>query len=451
MLYKKLTSKLVVALLCCIATPVWAAQNPITLEANYLQYNDETGDLSASGNVKLNQETTQIYTQQLTGNVKTGDMLANGQVTWTEAKSTLTGEKLDYNYKTKAGKMGTAKGNMDGVLITAESTLLQPKEAVTYHATVTKCPAQIPDYKMTAEKIIVYPGEKLIAYNVSFWIKNTKLFTLHKYVKKLDEQESDNLPIPSIGYRTAEGFFIKQHLEYPLNSKLSAMADINYYHKRGFEPQLGLINRSNHSTVTLIAGSEVNLDSEWYDRRPELVYSHNDFSMGKLPVKINYKFYAGRIIEDTTNTDLWRSGGAIYVSRNPLKLTDNTTLHLGGGYEYTWYEDHEERTIWRGNVGIKTALNERVNMGVGFNHEHSNGSTPFKYDAVDIKNELLTDLSWKIDRLWQVGVSTSYDLDNSRLADVDYTITRNLHCFETAVTYREKRDEWKFRVGVVNW
>lgn len=43
MSYKKWTGKLVVALLCFAASSmVRASPAPITLEANYLQYNDET-------------------------------------------------------------------------------------------------------------------------------------------------------------------------------------------------------------------------------------------------------------------------------------------------------------------------------------------------------------------------------------------------------------------------
>lgn len=450
MSYKKWTSKLVVALLCYIATPAWAAQAPITLEANYLQYNEETGELSASGNVKLNQDMTQIYTQELAGNIQTGEMLANGQVIWTEEANTLTGEELNYNYKTKTGQMGASKGNMDGILVDAQTIALMPEKSIVTHASVTKCPAKIPDYKMTADKVEVYPGDKLVAYNASFWIKNTKLFTIPKYTKSLIENDNASA-MPRVGYDSKDGLFIKQYFEYPLKDKLAVMTELAYYDRRGFEPQFGVINRSEHTKVSLITGAQSNEDDEWVDRRPELVYTHEAFPIGKLPLNMKYSLYTGRMVEEDTNTDLWRSGGSLYINHNPIQLSDNTTLHLGGGYEYTWYENYDKRTIWRGNIGIKTAVNDRINVGVGFNHAQTNGSSPFIFDDEDIKNELTSDFSWQLDHLWQVKVSTSYDLDKSELTDIDYTLNRNLHCFEAAVTYREKRDEWKFKVGLINW
>lgn len=451
MSYKQWTSKLIVAMLCLVTTPVWAAQAPIILEANFLQYNDETGEIMADGQVKMNHELTRIYSEHITGNINTGDMLANGQITWTEENSTLTGDQLKYNYKTKNGQMGRSKGNMDGVLLDAQETAMFPDKAFISQGSITKCPAKIPDYKMTADKIEVYPGDKLIAHNVSFWIKNFKIFSLPKFTKSLKEKDNEVSLIPRVGYDSHDGLSISQHFEYPVSGELSVMTELAYYTQRGFEPQFGLIRRGEHSTISLINGTDYNDDREWYDRRPELLYTHEELPIGKLPFNLQYKLYTGRIVEEDTNTDLWRSGGEVYVSHTPIKLTDYTTLYLGGGYEYTVYENNENRVIWRGNVGIKTAVNERINIGLGYNHASPNGSTPFIYDDIDIDNELTSEFSWQLDRLWQVGVNTSYDLDNSEMADVDYIIKRNLHCFETSIIYREKRDEWKFRLGLINW
>lgn len=451
MSYTKWTGKLVVALLCFAAAPAWAAQAPITLEANYLQYNDETGDVSASGNVKLNQEITQIFTQQLTGNVQTGDILANGQVTWIEEKNTLTGEQLNYNYKTKYGKMGPGKANMDGKLLTGQTTEMFPDKTIIGQGSITKCPAQTPDYKMTADKIEVYPGDKLIAYNVAFWIKNHKLFSMAKYTKSLKEEDKENSLLPKVGYESHEGIYIREYLEYPLQDKLFAMGEISYYTQRGLEYQYGLLHRGDHATTSLLVGAQANDDDEWFERRPELRYSHSAFQIGRLPYYLSYNLYSGRIIEDETHNDLWRSGGRININHTPIKLTDNTNLYLGGGYEYNWYENRQNRSIWRGHIKIKTKLNDRMDMGLGYYHSNPNGQTPFDFDDIDINDEFTSDFSWKIDRLWKFRVSTSYDLNNSEMHDVDYTITRNLHCFETAITYREKRDEWRIKIGLIDW
>lgn len=449
MSYKKWTCKLIVALLCCVAAPVWAAQAPITLEAHYLQYNDETGEVSASGDVKLNQEATWIYTQQLTGNVQTGDMLANGQVTWTEEQNTLTGEELIYNYKTKEGRMGTSRGNMDGQLITAESTVLHPQSAENYNVTVTKCPAKVPDYKMTAEKVVIYPGEKLIAYNVGFWLKNTKIYSMGKYVKRLDEKERESA-LPKIGYRSDDGFFIIQHLAYPMNDKLTAVADVGYYTKQNIKGQLGLVQQNKHATLSVMSGSTQNSDGDWYRREPEIAFTRNSMPIGATKLKYGYQLQASRVAEDARPT-MWQEKATLWVYHDPIKLAEKTTLSLGTSYQRNWYGKEDPRDVLGFSTFINHQLSNRISLGAGYNYTHENQKSPFTYDDVDVNRELVTQFGWQVDRLWHIGVRTSYDLDQSSFYDVDYTIKRNLHCFETEITYREKRDEWKFRLSTVKW
>ncbi|MEM5766990.1 MAG: LPS-assembly protein LptD, partial [Bacillota bacterium] len=83
------------------------------------------------------------------------------------------------------------------------------------------------------------------------------------------------------------------------------------------------------------------------------------------------------------------------------------------------------------------------------------GSTPFIYDAIDVKDELIYGFTYKLDRLWKVGVRTSYNLNTDEVHNLDYVLTRNLHCFEATIIYRQKRDEnrdeWKVRIGLINW
>lgn len=449
MSYKKWMSGFIVALLFYVAAPVWAAQAPVTLEANYLHYNDATGEVSASGDVKLNQEATQIYTQELTGNVQTGDMLAHGQVTWTEEKNTLTGEQLVYNYKTKEGKMGTARGNMDGQLITAESTVLHPQSAENYNVTLTKCPAKVPDYKMTAEKVVIYPGEKLIAYNVAFWLKNTKIYSMGKFVKKLDETENESA-MPKFGYRSDDGFFIKQHLAYPLSDKLSAVADVGYYTKQNIKGQLGLVQENKHSTLSAMIGNTQNSDGDWYRREPEIIFTRHSMPIGSTKLNYGYQLQASRITEAARPTTR-QEQATLWVYHNPIKLAERTTLNLGTSYQRNWYDKEDRRDVYGFSTSIDHQLNNRISLGVGYIYTHENQESPFTYDEVDVNRELVTQFNWQVDRLWYVGVRTSYDLEHSSFYDVDYTIRRNLHCFETEITYREKRDEWKFRLSTIQW
>jgi LPS-assembly protein len=430
--------------------PAWAAPAaPITLEADNLYYNDQSGEFQAQGSVKIHQENKQITADNMNGNAIQGSVKAEGHIRWQDDVQSLQGEKLEYNYKTQLGNIGKTKGNIDGILVSGDQAVLQPKSSVLYNAAITKCPAQIPDYKLTASKIDIYPGEKIVANHASLWIKNTKLLTVPKVVQKLGEESSSAFPV--IGYNSSDGAFVKQELELPLKNGVSLTGELAYYTKRKFTTQLGLDFDKGDLDVNIAQGKRRNADGEWYKQEPELTIRQKAKEIKGTDLLYSYKLQAGRISEEVTDVAMDRRGAVLSLERKPITLGNNTTLRLGTSYEYNWYESHEDRNILRGTIGLEKKLSETVAVGLGYTHVHETGSTPFIYDKVDVYNELTSKATWNVDHLWQVGVSTSYDIDNSRFADVDYTIKRNLHCFEASVTYREKRDEWNFKMGVLNW
>jgi lipopolysaccharide assembly outer membrane protein LptD (OstA) len=449
--YKKLTKNLIIALICFATTPAWAASPPpITLEAGSLYYNDATGEFNATGNAKIQQGTTVIESNAITGNISSGDVVADGSVTWLEADNKLTGEKLNYNYKTKNGQMGTTKGKISGLIVSAESTTLMPESSVIYNSSVTKCPAQIPDYKMTADKVVIYPGDKIIAYNASFWIKSVKLFTIPKYTKKIEESEGGSA-FPRVGYDSDDGLYIKQHLEYPIKNRLSGVADVGYYTEQGTKYQIGLVQENPSSEISIMSGSIQNSDGEWYERRPEISYFRNYKPVSGAPLLWAYQLKAADI-KDIGAADFQRQETAtLYLNHQPLRLSADSNLYLWSSFAQHWYETEDPRSVFKIGTRIDKTLNPNLNMYVGYNYTHETASSPFVYDDVDAAREVVSGVKWQVDRLWNIGVATSYDLDQEQLTDIDYIVKRNLHCFEAQVTYREKRDEWKFHVNAIHW
>jgi lipopolysaccharide assembly outer membrane protein LptD (OstA) len=449
--YKKLTKNLIIALICFATTPAWAASPPpITLEAGSLYYNDATGEFNATGNAKIQQGTTVIESNAITGNISSGDVVADGSVTWLEADNKLTGEKLNYNYKTKNGQMGTTKGKISGLIVSAESTTLMPESSVIYNSSVTKCPAQIPDYKMTADKVVIYPGDKIIAYNASFWIKNIKLYTIPKYSKKLNT-EAQTSSMPRVGYDSDDGLYITQHLEYPIKDRLSGTADVGYYSERGTKYQIGLVQENPSSTISIMSGSTQNSDGEWYERQPEISYFRHYKSVPGAPLLWAYQLKAADI-KDIEAADFQRQETAtLYLKHKPLRLSADSNLYLWSSFTQNWYETEDPRSVFNIGTKIDKTLNPNLNMYVGYNYSHESAPSPFFYDDVDAKREVVYGANWQVDRLWTLGIATSYDLDQDRFADVDYIVKRNLHCFEAEIMYREKRDEWKFHVNALHW
>ena len=77
--------------------PAGADQGPITLTADHIEYDTQTGDVVADGHVVATRGSTTITADHLTGNLNTGDVQATGHVVLTQPGRSATGENLRYN------------------------------------------------------------------------------------------------------------------------------------------------------------------------------------------------------------------------------------------------------------------------------------------------------------------------------------------------------------------
>ena len=71
--------------------------------------------------------------------------------------------------------------------------------------------------------------------------------------------------------------------------------------------------------------------------------------------------------------------------------------------------------------------------------------------AEEIAKELSTGISYSFDEKNIIVFSQSYDLENNKLVDIDYTWYRDLHCWKASLTYRSKRSELKFKINMKDW
>ena len=68
-----------------------------------------------------------------------------------------------------------------------------------------------------------------------------------------------------------------------------------------------------------------------------------------------------------------------------------------------------------------------------------------------MNRELDVGFSYKMDAKDTFQYNQSYDLNNNRLFDQDYTWIRDFHCWTGTFTYRAKRNQWKWDFALKRW
>lgn len=430
------------------AQPATASQVPITIEAEELTFSEETGDILAKGQVVITNEGQRVEAEQINGNTKRNEIWIHDQAHFSQPDAVLSGSRTVYNYKLKTGSMEAIKGKIGHKFVAGDKISLQPDQYVVSQGSATHCPAEVPDYHISADKIEIWPGDQMVAYNAKFWIGNTVIFSMPKYRQSLKPGE-DSMAFPRIGYDNDDGLSIKQHIEYPFDDKLSAYANLDYYSQADFKPSAGFIQREKNFSLDLTYGHFRDSDSNWIKKEPEFKFSYYPNQLGSWPVHYTFTAIYGKWSDDDKSS--WHQDYSLYFSHEPIKLSSSSNLYLGAGLQHVRESyDHSTTTNFKYDATIDKQWSERFSTWAGY-HYNQNNPKLFEYDTDEINRELVAGFAYKIDRMNTISIEQSYDMDEDRLADVDYVWYRNLHCWEAKVTYRAKRDQIKLDISTIKF
>jgi LPS-assembly protein len=423
---------------------------PIVVEADELYFSDSTGDLYARGNVQIKQNEDKVEANILKGNTQKNEVWTDGEAVISRPGMELTTTGMRYNLNDHSGSMQSSKGTIEKLHITSKAITTSPVHTTMNEGTVTGCPAEVPDYHISAERVEIWPGDKMIAYNAKFWIKNTVIFSLPKYQSSLQEGEEGGFAFPKPTYSSDNGIGISQHIEYPFSPRLAAFADLDYYSKVDFKPMYGLISRNSNFTAKLAYGNEENDDNEWIKKEPELSVKLNSQRLGSSSLTLNASAGWGQWNEgDVRGT---HSGFSMYLSNDPIKLGSKVTLKVGTGFDRNFYGYNDStNSVFHFDSRLDIKANSRLNTWLGYSYSSDIGTTPYEFDRIDVSKEGKVGFMYQVDRLNGFGVKLRYDLEHGSTEDIDYTWRRNLHCFEADITYRAKRDEIRVKVDAVKW
>lgn len=412
---------------------------PIVVEGDELYFNDSNGDLFAKGNVVVTQDKAKVMGNLLRGNAKQNEIWIDDNASFTEPGTQLTGIATRYNYGTRTGTMQEASGKVNREFVKGHQIEFQPDEIIIHDGTETGCPAKVPDYHMSADKIEIWPGDKLIAYNAKFWIKDKVIFSMPKYQASL--RKGADSYMPRLAYSNADGASITEHLEYPIGDHVSAWADVAYYSIRGWQPSFGVTDQEKNYTLGVVEGHFRDADGNWVKKEPEfnLGFGHQ---VGSLPVDYTFNASYGKWIDDTNHITSWRQDYVLGLARRPIKLNATTSLSFGASAEHlSWaYNSMAYNTFTYWGL-ISKAWSPKFSTWAEYVYTQNFVISPMAYNSNPVGRALYTGIAYQIDRMNTVQFIQEYDLALNKPYDQDYYWIRDIHCWTATLEYRAKRKQ----------
>ncbi|HTX55981.1 MAG TPA: hypothetical protein VMD47_02665 [Candidatus Acidoferrales bacterium] len=101
---------------------------------------------------------------------------------------------------------------------------------------VTTCEHQRGGYHMTGKKMDVYPGDKIVIYDVILWLGAAAVFWLPKVIiplRTIDNPNERPKYFPDVGYDVYEGYWIKTRISFGKDRYFYGYYEVNYFTKVG--------------------------------------------------------------------------------------------------------------------------------------------------------------------------------------------------------------------------
>lgn len=470
-------------------------EEPVRLEggtaritAQNLQFDTVNRVVNAQGQVQVEREVTvKRYATMHSGR-------KNSQQSETVTE-TLKGENFEYHFETQEGSLGATEIRLANFNITAESLLINGQKYTAHNVVVR--PGGLseeeiktygtPPFNLRLREFTVDTGRSGSAAALAsgsdddemrdrdtpvraygrggaLYFKNTRILPVPSALlgRAFSRREQSAFQLtPRISYNSADGLLATARIFYPLSrqdpTKRNLAADIGASTKVGFRGGLEVNSRSKLGDLSLRARISDVVVSQLtnrieLDRLPEVRYAPPAMRLLNLPggrqAGLRLDFTAGDYRERFGDGSIrMKSSRLHYQALLTTRLARKDGPYLDLFTRTARYSDHYENQQTTGfEIGYTGRIIDRVSGQFSYSASHVSGSTPFRFDRVEIKNELRATFDVMLTPRYIMPFDFRYDIDKGRLRDSRIGILRNYKTFAYGLTYQSARNELKLEI-----
>jgi LPS-assembly protein len=209
---------------------------PISIDANEMQYDIKQNLYIAKGNVEIKQGMRTIKADEMKLYNKTKEVIAIGNVILYEGKDFLACDQIKFNLETTLGdiKAGELYFSKENIRMTGD-TISRTKEDIYIlkNSIFTPCKGKRPAWRITSKEIEVEKENVARAKDATFQIKNVPVLYFPYILFPIKTKRQTGLLFPRIGSSSREGFKLENSFFWAINPSLDATYYLDIATKKG--------------------------------------------------------------------------------------------------------------------------------------------------------------------------------------------------------------------------
>jgi len=384
----------------------------ISLTAEYITYEKIEGEdlILAEDGVELKYQDIEVKAEYIKINLTTNLLFASGDVLFKQDETEANCEELTYNWETKKIILLRLSGELTGegvegkVYYQGEKMENFPDTTEITGGSFTTCELEEPHYHIVAKEMIIYPKDKIIARNISWYEGKTKIVTLPYFLIFLDRKTQQPI-LPKIGQNSADGWFVKTNFNYYIDEKSYGTLYIDWLEKKGIgtgvEHTLEIGDANNPGETSLYLYQIKEKDSGNINLTGKIKYVQEFEEDLKTQVTLNYsgsKAAGGELLSNSLKSQFSLD-----------KQGEKYNLKVSGKYNFSGTEI-DDLSI-SGNVTVKHnyTFSDKVNSALTLVYIDKN---PASQEVADLELKPKWELKYK-------GEGYTLNLTTERRFDLD--------------------------------
>lgn len=435
---------------------------PVELSADDIRVSVPPQRFVIAGHASLRHGELSLEADRIAGEVTSaeeGHAVAEGNVLITGPKGAVAeATRLEYDFGRQRGELRDVVLRMPlpsrrslgdlmrpserprFVLVTAATATRSPGRYELRSARLTTSTATPPQFEVRAGELTLRTTkpaggeiERLSGRDLEVRLYNRPIMGLSEA-----SVSPGQLLFPNVGVNSTEGVFIErsftfglQPLRLELTPRLGTDAPVTGRGRLFWRTPFGTfeaIGSHRERRLLLLEAQPVR-----YSRIPEFGWKYGPWELpalgGRLDTRLTYGLY-----DEENNRTLWRRAVDLSYRRD---LYDGETTHLGGsaGAHYALYDGRRRYGWVSGSVYAGKRFGYRVYVDVGLTSHYIVGTSPFRFDQIEIATQLQTLAKVRITPHW--------------LAKADYLIDVTSRAVRSSIyglAYRDRLLEYGFTV-----
>jgi len=468
------------ALALTVSSAAVGAPDPpaaVSMEADVVVLDLERDRVDASGRAVLSHGGIDLRADRIVAHRGTGKVEASGNLAFLRSGQRLEGDSLTYDAREEKGVLQKARMYERGLIIQGERIEFSPQQIVAHEAHLTTCDRPEPHYGFAARRISLTAAETeqgrsteagvLTLDGARLNYHGRRLLTAPRFSVNVGEMERRGFALlPVTGFSKEDGPYAS--FSYSLGGPPTQTAvDFGYRYTtfRGIRGSLGLLHRLGPLALTASyvrrednADRELepdelqtNLDDVLIDRSPEYGVRLASLPLGRA-LSLRAEWLSGRYREWDRETDVRitadRESANALLSVTPYPVARGVSLSHAVGWRRSRYSPGDSLTITRYRHSVSLSLGRRGDLAVSYVASDDSGETPFRFDDVGAARALLADLHYRLSPKWRFRLTNSTDLADGANDDLEFSLTRTIHCLDYTLGWRSARSKFSFRVGL---